>query len=51
MRAGALLMLCADWAGRTLLAPVEIPVGVVTAIIGGPYLLWILLRQPARRLT
>ncbi|WP_314410107.1 iron ABC transporter permease [Pseudomonas kuykendallii] len=49
--AGALLMLCADWAGRTLLVPVEIPVGVVTAIVGGPYLLWILLRQPARRLT
>jgi len=48
---GALLMIVADWLGRTLLAPVEVPVGVIMAIIGGPYLLWILLRQPARRLS
>jgi iron complex transport system permease protein len=46
---GAVLMTCADWVGRTWLAPVEIPVGVITAIVGGPYLLWILLRQPSRR--
>lgn len=46
--AGALLMVCADWSGRTVLAPVEIPVGIVTAVIGGPYLLWILIRQPVR---
>ena len=49
--AGALLMTCADWVGRTWLAPIEIPVGVITAIVGGPYLLWILMRQPARRLS
>ncbi|AHL76904.1 ABC transporter permease [Stutzerimonas stutzeri] len=49
--AGALLMLIADWAGRTLLAPVEIPVGIIMAIIGGPYLLWILLRQSSRTLS
>jgi iron complex transport system permease protein len=47
--AGALLMTLADWAGRTWFAPIEIPVGVVTAVIGGPYLLWILLRQPSRK--
>ncbi|WP_222929320.1 FecCD family ABC transporter permease [Pigmentiphaga humi] len=46
--AGAMLMLGADWAGRTWFAPIEIPVGVVTAVVGGPYLLWILLRRPAR---
>lgn len=46
--AGALLMIAADWAGRTVFAPVEIPVGVITAIVGGPYLLWILLREPRR---
>lgn len=45
---GALLMIAADWAGRTWLAPLEIPVGIVTAIVGGPYLLWILIRQPVR---
>lgn len=47
--AGALLTLLADWLGRTLLAPVEIPVGIVMAVIGAPYLLWIILRQPAGR--
>ena len=49
--AGALLMTCADLVGRTWLAPIEIPVGVITAIVGGPYLLWILLRQPSRGLA
>lgn len=44
--AGALLMTAADWVGRTVFAPVEIPVGVITAIVGGPYLIWILLREP-----
>ncbi|MDF3933549.1 FecCD family ABC transporter permease [Pseudomonas citronellolis] len=47
--AGALLTLLADWLGRTLLAPVEIPVGIVMAVIGAPYLLWIILRQPSGR--
>lgn len=46
--AGALLMIAADWVGRTAFAPVEIPVGVITAVIGGPYLLWILLREPRK---
>ncbi|WP_425348079.1 FecCD family ABC transporter permease [Vreelandella aquamarina] len=41
---GALVMVLADLAGRTLLAPIELPVGIVTAIIGGPWLLWILMR-------
>lgn len=44
---GALLMTVADWVGQSAFA-VEIPVGVITAIVGGPYLLWILIRQPAR---
>ncbi|RUR33688.1 FecCD family ABC transporter permease [Vreelandella nanhaiensis] len=42
--AGALVMVLSDLAGRTLLAPIELPVGIVTAIIGGPWLLWILMR-------
>ncbi len=49
--AGALIMTLSDWAGRTLFAPIEIPVGVITAVIGGPYLLWILIREPSRRMT
>lgn len=48
--AGALVMVLADLAGRTLLAPIEIPVGIVTAVVGGPWLLWILMR-PQRSLA
>ncbi|HDS0918429.1 TPA: iron ABC transporter permease [Pseudomonas putida] len=48
---GALLTLIADWLGRTALAPMEIPVGIVMALIGAPYLLWIILRQPNRSTT
>jgi iron complex transport system permease protein len=43
---GALLLVLADTAARLLLAPVQIPVGVLTAVLGGPLLLY-LLRQPA----
>jgi len=40
---GVLLTLC-DTLARTLIAPGEIPVGVVTALLGGPFFLWLLLR-------
>ncbi|BES69127.1 iron chelate uptake ABC transporter family permease subunit [Marinobacter nanhaiticus D15-8W] len=43
--AGAIIMVLADLTGRLMLAPLEIPVGIVTAVIGSPYLLWILLRR------
>ncbi|MEM9609663.1 MAG: iron chelate uptake ABC transporter family permease subunit [Actinomycetota bacterium] len=42
---GALVTVVADVAARRLLDPVELPVGVMTASIGAPYLLWLLLRQ------
>lgn len=48
---GALLMIVADWLGRTLLAPIEVPVGIIMAVVGGPYLIWILLRQSPRSST
>lgn len=38
---GAFLVLC-DAAARLVLAPAELPVGVLTAIIGGPFLVWLL---------
>jgi iron complex transport system permease protein len=44
------LMVLADLVGRLLLAPIELPVGIVTAVIGGPWLLWILLRPDSRSL-
>ncbi|MBI4284826.1 MAG: iron chelate uptake ABC transporter family permease subunit [Chloroflexi bacterium] len=40
--AGGAFLVIADLLARTLLAPVEIPVGVVTAIIGGPFFLYLL---------
>jgi iron complex transport system permease protein len=41
---GALVVLAADQAGQLALADVRLPVGVVTGLVGGPYLLWLLVR-------
>ncbi|MFI1863953.1 iron ABC transporter permease [Streptomyces jumonjinensis] len=41
---GAVLVVSADALGRWLLAPTEIPVGIVTALLGAPYLVWLLRR-------
>ncbi len=41
---GAFLVAC-DTLARTIIAPVELPVGVVTATIGGPFFLWLLVRR------
>ncbi|TDV49966.1 FecCD family ABC transporter permease [Actinophytocola oryzae] len=41
---GVLLMLVADTIGRGLAAPLEIPAGLVTAVIGGPYFLYLLVK-------
>jgi iron complex transport system permease protein len=41
---GALLLLLSDLVARRAFAPIELPVGVVTGVIGGPYLLWLLAR-------
>lgn len=40
---GLFLSLC-DTLGRTLIAPAEIPTGVITALLGGPFFIWLLLR-------
>jgi iron complex transport system permease protein len=45
---GAVLVVAADAVGRWVLAPNEIPVGVVTALVGVPYLVWLLRRQRSR---
>jgi len=42
MLAGALLILAADTLGRTMLAPTEIPASVLMAVIGGPFLIFML---------
>jgi iron complex transport system permease protein len=43
--AGATTLLIADLLARTLIAPQEIPVGVITALAGAPFFLWILRRS------
>jgi iron complex transport system permease protein len=40
--AGGLFLAVCDTLARTVLAPREIPVGVITALAGGPFFLWIL---------
>ena len=42
---GAAFLVACDLVARTVLAPVEVPVGVVTAMIGGPFFLWLLVRK------
>jgi iron complex transport system permease protein len=44
--AGGVLLLGADVLSRWLLAPRELPVGVLTAVLGGGYLLWLMHRRP-----
>ncbi|WP_229070083.1 iron chelate uptake ABC transporter family permease subunit [Actinoplanes sp. DH11] len=41
---GAALLSCADLAARRLLAPAELPVGVLTTVLGAPLLIWLLAR-------
>lgn len=42
---GALLVVCADTLGRSAGGSVEVPVGVISCILGGPFLLWVLFRR------
>jgi ABC-type Fe3+-siderophore transport system permease subunit len=42
---GAAFLIACDVVSRTVMAPVELPVGVITAIIGGPFFLWLLVRK------
>jgi len=43
--AGAFLLLMADTAARTLVAPAEMPVGLLTSILGAPWFLWLIFRR------
>lgn len=45
---GALLLLGSDLAARTLAAPAEIPIGIITASIGAPFFLWLLMTDKMR---
>ena len=43
---GAALLVLADLIARQVVAPAELPIGIVTALLGAPVFLWILLRRP-----
>ena len=46
---GAIFLILADLVSRTLLSPNELPVGVVTALVGGPFFLYLLRTRGAGR--
>ncbi len=45
---GAVMLLLADTVSRTILSPAELPVGIVTALLGGPFFLYLIVRQKGR---
>lgn len=42
---GALLLVAADTFARTMFSPAEVPVGILTSLIGGPFFLWLLMKH------
>jgi iron complex transport system permease protein len=42
---GSLFLIWVDVIARTAFDPIELPVGVITALLGGPFFLWLLWRQ------
>ena len=48
MMGGASLLLITDVAARTISAPQEIPVGIITALMGAPFFLWVLKRSKSQ---
>jgi iron complex transport system permease protein len=41
---GAIALTLADWLARIVVIPAELPIGIVTSLVGGPFLLWLLPR-------
>jgi len=48
---GALFLVAADTLARTIIAPAELPIGILTAIVGAPFFLWLLLRSRQENFT
>lgn len=42
---GAIALTLADWLARLVVIPAELPIGIVTSLVGGPFLLWLLARK------
>jgi iron complex transport system permease protein len=45
---GAILVLLADGACRSLLAPAELPIGILTALLGGPFFIYLIIHQKGK---
>lgn len=45
---GAMLVLMADTLGQTLMPNIELPAGVLCNVLGGPFLLWLLLQDQGK---
>ncbi|MDR3428376.1 MULTISPECIES: FecCD family ABC transporter permease [Silvimonas] len=43
--AGAIALSLADWLARIAVVPAELPIGIVTSLVGGPFFLWMLTRK------
>ncbi|WP_246245722.1 Fe(3+)-hydroxamate ABC transporter permease FhuB [Mesorhizobium zhangyense] len=42
---GGLILVCADWAGRMLIFPWQIPAGLIAALVGGPYFMFLMAKR------
>ncbi|PIE36738.1 MAG: hypothetical protein CSA54_03455 [Gammaproteobacteria bacterium] len=45
---GACLLVLADVAARMIISPAELPIGILTALLGGPFFIYLLLHQRQR---
>ncbi|HEY7772185.1 MAG TPA: iron chelate uptake ABC transporter family permease subunit, partial [Marinagarivorans sp.] len=48
MLLGAVTLTLADWAARMLVAPAELPIGIITAAVGAPFFIALLIQQKRR---
>jgi len=44
---GSIILLRADVAARTIMAPEDMPIGIVTGLVGGVFFVWLLRRRVA----
>jgi iron complex transport system permease protein len=42
---GAILLTIADLICRTIVAPAELPIGIITAVIGAPFFIWLIIKE------
>lgn len=45
---GAVALTMADWFARVLISPAELPIGLLTSLVGGPFFIWLLMKGHAR---